>query len=76
MMAAEIDSASSSFRVRAVRQLFVPPPPFGSAAGQYAHGWDVSPDGQRFLSTLPPPDTPARAIRVVMNWQSALRSTD
>jgi hypothetical protein len=56
-----------------VRQLFVPPPAFGPAAGQYAHGWDVSPDGRRFLTTLPPPDIPARAITVVMNWQSTLK---
>jgi hypothetical protein len=72
MMAAEIDAASS-FRARTIRQLFTPPPAFGAAAGQYAPGWDVAADGQRFLTTLPEPNEPARAITIVTNWQSALK---
>ena len=72
MMAAEIDPASS-FRVRGSLYAFVAPPPFNAAASQDAPGWDVTSDGQRFITTLPEPDVPARAITIVMNWQAALR---
>ena len=72
MVAAEIDPAPS-FRVRGIRPMFVAPSPFGAAAGQYAPGWDVTSDGQRFITTLPEPDVPARAITIVMNWQAALK---
>jgi hypothetical protein len=71
MIAAEIDPNSS--RAFTLRTLFAAPSAFGVAAGQYAHGWDVAPDGSRFLTTLPAPDTPPSAITVVMNWQSLLK---
>jgi hypothetical protein len=71
MIAAEIDPSSS--RVREFRTLFATPPGFLVAMGQYAPGWDVSPDGSRFLTTVPAPDTPPAAITVVMNWQSMLK---
>jgi Tol biopolymer transport system component len=71
MLAVGID-ASASFHASAPRTLFTAPPAFFAAAGQYAHGWDVSPDGRQFLTTLPVPDMPAQAITVVLNWQSTL----
>ena len=70
MQAVDID-ASASFRASAP-PLFTAPPALLTASGQYAHGWDVSPDGRQFLTTLPVPDTPAQAITVVLNWQSML----
>jgi len=30
--------------------------------------YDVSPDGSRFLITLPVNDAPASPLRVIMNW--------
>jgi eukaryotic-like serine/threonine-protein kinase len=71
MLAVDID-ASTSFHASTPRTLFTAPFAFFAAAGQYAHGWDVSPDGRQFLTTLPVPDTPAQAITVVLNWQSTL----
>jgi hypothetical protein len=37
------------------------------AMGQYAPGYDVTPDGQRFFSTYPTSEKPAQAITVVLN---------
>ena len=71
MLAVDID-ASTSFHASTPRTLFTTPPAFLAAAGQYAHGWDVTPDGRQFLTTLPVPDTPAQAVTVVLNWQSTL----
>jgi hypothetical protein len=71
MLAVDID-ASTSFHASAPRTLFTVPPAFLTASSQYAHGWDVTPDGRQFLTTLPVPDTPAQAITVVLNWQSTL----
>ena len=38
-------------------------------------GWDVSPDGKRFLLTKVGPlsDKPVTAMRVVLNWAEELR---
>jgi hypothetical protein len=36
-------------------------------------GYDVAPDGQRILITVPNPDAPAREIQVVVNWFEELR---
>jgi dipeptidyl aminopeptidase/acylaminoacyl peptidase len=63
---------SVSFRAGTPHLLFAGPPAFGTAASQYAPGWDTTPDGQRFLTTFPAPDTPARAITVVINWDAML----
>lgn len=35
--------------------------------------YDVAPDGQRILITVPNPDAPAREIEVVVNWVEELR---
>jgi len=67
--------ASASFHYASVRPLFPVAAPLGTASSQYAPGWDVTPDGQRFLTTLPVPDTPARAILVTTNWQSLLQTS-
>jgi hypothetical protein len=72
MMSAEIDPDGTT-RTRALRRLFALNPGFGAAVAQYAPGWDVTPDGQRFLTTMPTPDTAAPAITIVMNWQSSLK---
>ena len=50
------------------RRLFPLPPGFQIAGGQWAPGWDVTPDGQRFLVTNPPPDTPT-SIAIITNWE-------
>ncbi len=60
------------FRAAAPRVLFAAPPAIRTAVSQYALGYDVAADGQRFLATLPTPEAPASAINVVINWQSAL----
>jgi Tol biopolymer transport system component len=65
---------SAPFQVRMPHLLFAGPPAFGTAAGQYSPGWDTTPDGERFLTTFPAQDAPARAITIVMNWDTALES--
>ena len=37
-------------------------------------GYDVAPDGQRILITVPNPDAPAREIEVVVNWVEELKA--
>ena len=54
------------------RQLFAVPPAFRIAFGQWAPGWDVTEDGQRFLVVNPSLDTPASSITIVTNWDVAL----
>ena len=49
------------------RPLFPLPFGFRIAAGQWVPGWDVTPDGQRFLVVNPPPDMPG-PIAIVTNW--------
>jgi hypothetical protein len=36
-------------------------------------GWDVSADGQRFLSSAPQVQQPALPITVVLNWPALLK---
>jgi hypothetical protein len=49
------------------QRLFPLPFAFQIAQGQAVTGWDVTPDGQRFLVVNPPPDAPA-SIQIVTNW--------
>ena len=67
LQVAERVGSTTDFQFRPPRRLF--PLPFGFliAAGQMVAAWDVTPDGQRFLVTSPPPDAPA-SIAIVTNW--------
>ena len=49
------------------RRLFKLPLAFQVAGGQWAPGWDVTPDGKRFLVANPPPDAPT-SIAIITNW--------
>jgi len=57
----------ADFKFGPPRRLFPLPFGFQIAAGQWVPGWDVTPDGQRFLVVNPPPDVPA-SIAIVTNW--------
>jgi hypothetical protein len=59
--------STTDFRFGPPRRLFPLPFGFQVAGGQHVPGWDVTPDGQRFLVTSPPPDAPA-SIAIVTNW--------
>jgi serine/threonine-protein kinase len=68
MMAVEIRT-SPAFQAAKPRQLF---------EGEYEHfknylGFDVTPDGQRFLMVKTPPESAPRQINVVLNWADELR---
>jgi hypothetical protein len=67
LQVAERVGPAADFKFGPPRRLF--PLPFGFliAAGQWVPVWDVTPDGQRFLVTNPPPDAPA-SIAIVTNW--------
>jgi len=67
LQVAERVGSTTDFQFRPPRRLFPLPFGFQIAAGQWAAAWDVTPDGQRFLVTNPPPDAPA-SIAVVTNW--------
>jgi hypothetical protein len=60
------------FRAGPARQLFAVPRPIAIAVSQYAPGYDVSADGERFLATFSSADAPSPAIHIVTNWQSQL----
>ena len=66
-------TAGLPFHASAPRVLFPAPLGIGIATGQYAPGYDVTADGQRFLSTFVAPETRAPAINIVLNWQALLR---
>jgi hypothetical protein len=71
IVAVDVDSVPS-FRAVAVHTLFPIPRAIQTAIGQYGLGYDVTPDGQRFLTTFPSPETASPAINVVINWQAEL----
>jgi hypothetical protein len=59
--------STTDFKFGPPRRLFPLPFGFQIAGGLVTPGWDVTPDGQRFLVTNPPPDAPA-SIAIVTNW--------
>lgn len=62
-----------TFRHGSPRRLFVAPPSIRVAQSQYALGYDVATDGQRFLTTYPTTEARPSSITVVRNWQSMLK---
>jgi Tol biopolymer transport system component len=66
-MAVEIDT-SKGFRAGAPRRLFMAPPPLLNV------GWDVAPDGKRFLFVAQPGGARTVPFTVVLNWQAGLRN--
>ena len=70
VMSMKVDP-TASFHPGPIHKLFPVPDAFRTAFAQYALGYDVMPDGQKFLVTSPTPDTSTQAIDVVVNWQSA-----
>ena len=64
---------TSSFRVGPPRPLFPIPRGIATAVTQYAPGYDVTPDGKKFLATNPGGDIPSQTIHIVINWQAKLR---
>ena len=71
MLVADVE-AGEAFQHGRLRPLFATPLAFGIASGQYAPGWDITPDGQSLLTTFPAPDSPAPAITVIINWERLL----
>jgi Tol biopolymer transport system component len=69
--AVDIDAAGS-FSASPPRRLFAAAAAFSTASSQYAPGWDVTPDGQRFLTTFPVTEHAPSAITVVTSWQATL----
>jgi hypothetical protein len=58
--------SATDFKFRGQR-LFPLPTAFQIAGGQWVPGWDVTPDGKRFVVVNPPPDVPG-SIKIVTNW--------
>jgi hypothetical protein len=65
MMAVDVE-LGPRFRASKPRVLF---------EGRYQPGWDVAPDGRRFLMVKPPAEVSAQRDRVhiVVNWNEELR---
>jgi hypothetical protein len=62
-MAAEVILSSPSLETGTPRQLFATP----------AVPWAMTPDGQRFLVSLPPPRDLPTPITIDLNWEAAIR---
>ena len=71
-MAVEVDAARG---FRAGRPRVLAPAPVGirTAIAQYAQGYDITADGQRFLATQPGSQVASPAIHVILNWQEELK---
>jgi hypothetical protein len=65
-MAVDIDT-SKGFEASAPRRMFTAPP-----GGAFA-GWDLSPDGKRFLIPVPLDTSRATPFTVVINWAAGLK---
>jgi hypothetical protein len=65
-MAVPIDT-SKGFQAGTPRRLFAAPPPLLNV------GWDVSPDGKRFLFVTEPGGTHTVPFTVVLNWADGLK---
>ena len=59
--------STKGFEFGRPKPLFQLPDAFQIAGGQWVPGWDVTPDGKRFLVVNPPPDVPG-SIKIVTNW--------
>jgi len=69
LMAAEVDTSGAAFLVKSVGQLFGPL----ALPDIIASSFDVSADGQRFLSPLPPEGEIPEPLTVVQNWTAGLK---
>ena len=65
-VAVDIDT-SKGFQAGTPRRLFTPPTPTA------ATGWDLSPDGKRFLFVTPPNADRIIPFTVVLNWAAGLK---
>ena len=63
VMAVDIDT-SKGFQAGTPRRLFAAPQNLG---------WDLAPDGKRFLFVAPPNGARAAPFEVVLNWATALK---
>lgn len=63
--AVEVNANGSVFEFGTPQRLFPGPMDFG--------GWDVTPDGQRFLSSAPQVQQPSLPITIVLNWPALLK---
>jgi len=63
-MAVDIDT-SKGFQAGTPRRQFAVP--------QALAGWDLAPDGKRFLFVAPPNGAGAAPFEVVLNWATALK---
>jgi hypothetical protein len=62
-MAADVTLMPTRFQAGSPRQLFATP----------AVPWDVTPDGKRFLVSMPPPGELPTPITIDLNWEAALK---
>jgi eukaryotic-like serine/threonine-protein kinase len=72
MMAAEVAEGGSTFRVGAVRTLFLLS---GRLEGVPGYLYDMTPDGQRFIAVQDLEHTSSIPLTVVVNWDAELRKT-
>jgi Tol biopolymer transport system component/predicted Ser/Thr protein kinase len=63
---------SPAVRFSQPRAEFLIPPDIAMAVSQYAPGYDVAPDGGRFIAAHASPEAPPSMIHIIVNWQNAL----
>jgi Tol biopolymer transport system component len=64
--------AGESFTAGRPQLLFSRPRGIQVGVTQYAPGYDVSADGEKFLATNAVSEAPSQAINIVVNWQAEL----
>jgi hypothetical protein len=70
-MAVEIDTRNG-VQAGVPRRLFAAPLG-GGAVFVFASGWDMTPDGKRFLYVTPKDGTEMPPFTVLVNWQAGLK---
>ena len=82
IMSVDVKTDGDTFEASAPKLLFSTQMALTSGAGNNGIPfaiYDISPDGQRFLITRPPPNDEREAldaITVVLDWQSALSARE
>jgi Tol biopolymer transport system component len=72
LMAVSVD-IGSTFNAGATSRLFTMRDAAASPVGLRYAGYDASPDGQRFLFSVPAAEPTTSRITIIQNWAAALR---
>jgi hypothetical protein len=75
LMAVDIDT-SRGFQAGTPRRLFATPPPLFNVSangGLFPTGWDIAPDGKKFLFVTPTSAGRPDSFTVELNWEAGMK---